>query len=55
MQFPPVFRHVSPPQSKYSAQHPVPKHPQSMFSIETVAPINVPSRDNHRIVSRSVA
>jgi hypothetical protein len=31
MQFPPIFRHIIPPRSKYSPQHPVLKHPQSMF------------------------
>jgi hypothetical protein len=31
MQFPPISRHIIPLRSKYSPQHPVFKHPQSMF------------------------
>jgi hypothetical protein len=31
MQFPPNSRHIIPLRSKYSPQHPVLKHPQSMF------------------------
>jgi hypothetical protein len=30
MQFPPISRHFIPPRSKYSPQHPVLKHPQSI-------------------------
>jgi hypothetical protein len=31
MQFPPPTRHLIPLRSKYPPQHPVLKHPQSMF------------------------
>jgi hypothetical protein len=31
MQFPPISHHFIPPRSKYSPQHPVLKHTQSMF------------------------
>jgi hypothetical protein len=33
MQFPPVSRHFIPPQSKYSPQHPVLRHPQYIIRI----------------------
>jgi hypothetical protein len=47
MQFSPTSHHVIPLRSKYSPQHPVLKHPQSMFLPECQTPSSTPIQ-NHR-------
>jgi hypothetical protein len=50
MQFPPFSRHLIPLRSKYPPQHPVLKHPQSMFLPECRDQVSRPYRTTGKII-----
>jgi hypothetical protein len=49
MQFPPISLHFIPPRPKYSPQHPVLKHPQSMF-LNITDQVSHPYRTTGKII-----
>jgi hypothetical protein len=50
MQFSPPTHHFIPLRSKYPPQHPVPKHPQSMFSLNVRDRVSHPHRTTGKII-----
>jgi len=50
MQSSPVSRHFLPFRSKYSPQHPVLKHPQSMFFLSVMEQVSQPYKTTDKIM-----